>query len=794
MLFLVRPTFISRILPENYATINSVESYETGTIGTVLNQGTLNDVIIDIFKKKFPNPKIVFKRLKETEFYTISLANESDIDFAELEKNHDIKPDLTLRFNDSVSGEVSSIEVNKILFNLNTTIPNYTPFTDKELYENGGANTQEMIQNGKKMSGVKLNNLNLNNTTYPGVNFAGSEMNDSQFVNATLIAADFADAELNNANFNNADLRGSDFSVSTITGKASFVGADLKFANFSGSDLTGADLRNADLRHTNLSAVTLTDCIINENTKIYGAIIDDDNYRENLIEANRVRDEDDIAYEASGVPYELEEEEEIDYSAEDELVEKVEQFNQLQAKEGSEEEENILPPLVIDKTEQINDRYEQPYTFENIVSLLSPKITNVKIPLSQMEFNKWYGIASLGNTDPSIWAQVGVNEPRIGTVFKSISVPNPESGEAIVYETVAACMAVHELSRRLDISNLFKTFKDSVDGEVFSQELDRLTRRGLISEQDQLEKFAIMLYNLLFYLLSKHNDDETSDSWTHIYDDIEKRKQFISHAVFNSEEGIMYHPRFDYRDENSFREDILLLIMFIESLPPQIQVAWAQNYIKEFIEGYGQQLETFDRTKRSDMGFIASCLNGNLEKMLLSIRTAIVQFYPLELAEETEEETLENLKSAVTGSEFQRYFATVEDINGPTLEGYKNYIQTNPEFNNNEKLREKYLELLEDPEVIDKIRETIEIMSGGKKRKQIKRKSNTMKRKSNTIKRRKTIKRKSNTKVIKKSIKKKVKTYNHKKNKHTHKIYNKNKINKNKIKENKTNKNIKKSI
>ena len=780
MLFLVTPTFISRILPENYATINSVESNVGGTIGTVLDQGTLNDEIIKIFKEIFPNPEIVFKRLKETEFYTISLDNQSDIDFAELEKNHDIDPDLTLRFNDSVSGEVSSIEVNQILFNLNTTIPNYTPFTDKELYENGGENTQEIIKNGKKMSGVKLNNLNLNNTNYPGVNFAGSEMNDSQFVNAKLIAADFADAELNNANFNNADLRGSDFSVATITEGASFVGADLKFANFSGADLTGADLRNADLRHTNLSAVTLTDCIINENTKIYGAIIDDDNYGENLNEANRQRDEDDIAYEASGAPYELEEEEEeIDYSVEDELVEKVEQFNQLQAKEGSEEEENILPPLVIDKTEKINDRYEQTYTFEYIVSLLSPKITNVKIPLSQMEINKWYGIASLGNTDPSIWAQVGVNEPRIGTVFKSESVPNPESGEAIVYETVAACMAVHELSRRLDISKLFKTFKDSVDGEVFSQELDRLTRRGLISEQDQLEKFAIMLYNLLFYLLSKHNDDETSDSWTDIYDDIEKRKKFISHAVFNSEEGIMYHPRFDYRDQNGFSEDILLLIMFIESLPPQIQVAWAQNYIKEFIEGYGQQLETFDRKKRSGMGFIASCLNGNLEKMLLSIRTAIVQFYPLELEEETEEKKLQKLKRAVTGSLFQRYFGTVDEA---TLEGYTNYIETNPEFNNNEELRQTYLELLEDPEVIDKIRQTIEIMSGGKKRKQIKRKSNTIKRKSNTIKRksntmkrRKTIKRKSNTKVIKKSIKKKVKSYNHKKNKHTQKIYNKNK-------------------
>jgi uncharacterized protein YjbI with pentapeptide repeats len=784
MLFLVRPTFFSNFLSQLYATINSVESNVGGTMGTVLEQGKLNDEIIKIFKKIFPNPNIVFKRLKETEFYTISLDNQSDIDFAELEKKHVINPRLhnnltnpalTLRFIDSASGQDSTMGINKILFDLSTTMPNYTPFTDKELYGHGGAKIQEMIQNGKKLSGIKLNNLNLNNTNYPGVSFSGSDdMNDSQFVNAKLIGADFADAELNNADFTKADLRGSDFPVATITGKASFVGADLKFSNFSGADLTGADLSDADFRHTNLSSVTLTDCIINENTKIYGAKLDDAIYDENLNEANMTQYEDDEEYEEYIRQYdeqEEEEEEELDYSTEDELAEKAEE---LKTKDGAEEE-NILPPLVIDKTAKINDRYGQTYTFENIVSLLSPKITNVKIPLSQMGLNKWYGIASLGNTVPSIWEQVGVNEPHIGTVFKSEAVPNQESGEAIVYETVATCMAVHELSRMLDINNLFKTFLDSVDSEVFSHEFDTLTRRGLIHDQDQLDKFAMMLYNYLLYLLSKHNDDETVDSWTHIYDDIEKRKQLVKHAVFNSEEGIMYHPRFDYSLQNGYSEDILLLIMFIESLPPQVQVAWAQNYIKEFIEGYGQQLETFDRTKRSDIGFIASCLNGNLEKFLLSITPAIVKFYPLELEEETEEQKLQNLKSAVTGSFFEKYYKTVDDVAGPTLEGYKNYIQTNPEFNNKEELRRKYLELLEDQTIIDKITETIDIMSGGKKKRVMKFK---------TMKRRKTIKRNTDKKKHKKTVRKNNKLHKQSNYKHNHKKT----IKKNKKGKNKTHK------
>jgi len=775
MLFLVTPTFFSNFLSQSYATINSVESNVGGRIGTVLDPDKLNDAIIKIFKQKFPNPNIVFKRLKETEFYTISLEDESDIDFAELEKKHDINPVLTLRFNDIMFDDQENMVINKILFNLSKTIDNYTPFTDKDLYGNEGEKMQEIFQNGKNLSGYNLNNLNLTNTNYPGINFSGSDMNESQFVNAKLIGANFTDAELNAANFNNADLRGSEFSVATIIGKASFVGADLKFSNFSGADLTGADLSDADLRHTNLSSVTLTDCIINENTKIYGALLDDAIYDDNFIEANREQYEDDIEYEASGVSYESEEK--IDYRIEDELAEKAEQLLSMQVgneleellsmQVGNELEELILPPLVISKTAKINDMDGQNYTFEDIVSLLTPKITNMKIPLSQMMLHQWYGIASLGKTALSIWQQVGVNEPHIGTIFKSKSVPNPESEEAIVYETVPACMAVHELSRMLDIDNLFKTFLDSVGDEVFSDEYDTHTRRVVIHEKDKLEKFAMMLYNLLLTLLSNHNENETADSWTHIYNDIEKRKQLIKHAVFNSEEGIMYHPRFDYTLHNGVPKNILLFIMFIESLPIQIQVAWAQNYIKEFIEGYDQQLETFDRTKRSDMGFIASCLNGNLEKMLLSIRTAIVQFYPIEIDEETEEQKLQTLKNAVTGSLFQKYFESVTDVAGPTLEGYKNYIQTNPEFNNKEEVRQKYLEYLEEQDIIDKITETIDIMSGGKKKRGMKCK---------TMKRRKTIKRKTDKKNHTKPVRKN--------NKHKHKKT----IKKNKKGKNKTHK------
>jgi uncharacterized protein YjbI with pentapeptide repeats len=759
MLFLVTPTFFSNFLSQLYATINSVESNASGTIGTVLEQDKLNDEIINIFKKIFPNPNIVFKRLKETEFYTISLDNESDIDFAELEKKHVINsrlhnnllnPALTLRFNDSVTGQESNMGINKILFNLSTIIENYTPFTDKELYDNGGANIQEMIQNGKQIPGVKLNNLNLNNRNYPGINFSGSDdMNDSQFVNAKLIGANFTDSQLSNARFNNADLRGSDFSVATITRNASFVGADLKFSNFSGADLTGADLSDADLRHANLSAVTLTDCIINENTKIYGATLDDAIYDENFNEANRQQYEDDIEYEASGVPYELEEEK-IDYSIEDKLA-GIADKTQQPVNAAITIEEKTLSPLVIDPKLNIGDRVGNNYTFEDIVNLLTPKINNVKVPLSHMEINKWYGIASIGNTSAAIWKEVGVDgEPRIGTVFKCKTTPLHEDDEAIVYETVPACMAVHQLSRALNNDTIFGTFLDIVGADELESEYKHITR-GVVNEVGKLEISAMLLYKFIVYILTFHTSDDNEESWTHIYDDTEKLKKVVKHAVFNNEEGIMYHPRFDYRMQKSHPQDILLLIMFLESLPYQVQVAWAQNYIKEFIEGYGQSLETFDRTIRSDMGFIASCLNGNLEKFLLSIRTAIIQFYPLELEEETEEGKQNLLKIAVTDSEFQKYFGSIQDNISPTLEGYKIYIQTSASLS--EERRNKFLTLLEDPEIVKKIEETISISSGGKKLKRIKRRKTNRYMKSR--KHKKTIKKRilcKNKKTIKKRI------------------------------------------
>ena len=759
MIFLVLPTF----LPDSslfYATIDSVLSNDNIPIGTGLDQNKLNDVIIKIFKEKFPNPNIVFNRFKETEFYTISLENPADIDLSQLEKNYNIDPVLSLNFNDSDTDEPRNIRINKILFNLKIKRENYIPWSDERLYEEDKEAVMGIIHDdGLNLSGVTLNKVNLNNTNYQGTTFAGSVMNDSSFNDATLIGANFTDAELKNAHFIKADLRFADFSVATITGKALFRGANLKFSELVGANLTGADLSDADLRHAVLSGATLTGCIINENTKFYGAIIDDVISDDIFSGANMTQYEDDIEYEEYKAAQlelegEYEEGEEIDDSVEDELAEEADQEQAEEKKYKGWTEGQILPPLVIDPKSKTNDLYGNNYTFEDMVTLLTPKI-NKQIKLSEMEVNKNYAIVSLGNTDPDIWTQVGVEiadtPAAIGAEFKCIAIPIPEEGEATVNEVVNTCMDIHELARKIDIDNLLKTFVNIVDTEVFTREYERSTQ-GLVTENEKLKKFGRMLYNLLLYLLSNHNSDEPADSWSHIYDDIEKRKQLVKHAVFNKEEGIMYHPRFEHEYVNSYTDDLLLLIMFIESLPLQLQVTWAQHYIQDFIEGYynedmegyGQLMSTFNPKQHMSSGFIASCMNGNFEKFLLSMSTAITKFYPegWGIVEETAEEKLQNLKNTVTGSLFEKYFKSVEtDPAGPSLEGYKTYIQTSPEFNEKEGLRQKYIELLEDKEIVDKITETINIMSGGKKKKHI------------TGTRRKTIKRKTDKKKHKKTLK-----------------------------------------
>lgn len=371
-----------------------------------------------------------------------------------------------------------------------------------------------------------------------------------------------------------------------------------------------------------------------------------------------------------------------------------------------------------------------------IVKLLTPNIKHVKLSISEMNESEWYGVSELGNTTLEEWKIISGIEldkiPNIGYVFKCISVPEQKEGEAVVYIANPPCMDVHVLSRQLNIPNIFDTFK---------------LIGGNKSDDYSIEEISVMFAKLLYKLLSIHNADEGDDSWTNVFNKIEKRKVMINHAVFHSEEGIMFHPFFVESPNN-----LLYLISFIEKLPLQIQVAWAQNYMNEFITGYDQTLEDFDPTKRGVMGFIASCINGNFEKILFSIRTAIIQFYKTERpVEETAEEIRQaQIVSFTEGSLFQTYFRSLKEGEGPTIDGYKTFIETT--LKDEEKII--FLSFFDEQTILENLNKTI-TQIGGKGRNRNKKR--TIKKTKNKMKKRTIKKAKNNKKPNKKLNNKTVK-------------------------------------
>jgi hypothetical protein len=610
-------------------------------------------------------------------------------------------------------------------------------------------NAYYLRSEGETFEALRFENFMFNNTTHLGAKFSGSRIKESTFINAKLMVADFTDTEFSSCNFNNADLRYADLSVAEFDNTSILTEANLRYANLSGTNFNGANLSGADLRYAELTEATnFTGCNLT-GTKFSG-----------MSWEQTIHPDIDIMNIAV---IEAEEDETAPEERENDLVHSAEKENYITKFNAklpeSSKETKILPPLAeIDPTAQItaNDTH----TYADLVAKLTPVINSKKLPISEMEPYKWYGIASLGTTAVEVWTSNAVEEPTIGKVFKCVLAPPVQAGEAIVYESTPACMAVHELGRMLDLPDLFMTFEAIVGKDKVQDNLDTLQQEVQIyeslSNEAMVEKFTFFLHQLLVFLLGLHNADEAPDAWTHIFDDIDKRKQLVKHAIFNREEGLMYHPWF-----LTHWTELLAFCMFIEQLPLQMQVKWAQHYILEFITGYGQELETFDPKHRTEMGFIASCINGNMEKLLLSVRTAITHFYQLQLEEESPEQKLQNMKNAVTGSEFQKYYETVEDIEaGPSIEGYITYIRENPEIS--EELKTHYLAILEDSFIQDQIREIIKVISGGKrqkKQKSAKAKSAKAKSAYNNKSMKKTMKKliKINKKTLKKN-KKSIKT------------------------------------
>ena len=727
------------------------------------DQDSLVDTIITKLKKSFPEPERTFKRLGQTNFLTIStLPTETKENMKSWILSYNIKLNTLKGFNLTQADNTLTITFNSM------SKPQYKYISDEYFKD------EELVESLQSF-GVNLSNLNtpennlnagiFNELHYIGANFANSHLNEASIMEASFVAANFSQATLQGANFYDTDLRKANFYDTDLTPylkadgtlkKSSLNGAILKYADLSKAKLNGADLEVADLRGALLTGTDFRGCNMAE-AKLYGT-----NWQDSLHDANLETDADFEQYDDY-----------IDLSTPATIAEKAADIENA----GRVAPQDRLAPLEIDLFEVIPESKSQT-TYNDIVQLLLPKINKMKLPLSEMQVYKWYGIARLGTTSLDVWTSVGLvgKVPAIGVRFKCTEVPAKTMGEAQVYESGPDCMAIHELVRGIDIGQVVTTFKNIVGAE-------RLQKVTLADDSEELLiKVTQELYQLIVFLLGYHLADEPMDespddslegAWTRYYNtgpaSYQQRKNFVKHAIYHKDEGLIHHPFFspeDIESDLSSPENLLIIIEFIKMLPLQVQVAWAQHYIKEFITGYNQTLKNFDPTRKSAEGFIASCINGNFEKLLLAFPTGIVQMAKAQPPEpETAADQRQNLINAFTHSEFEKYFTQERDIDGPTIERYKQYIEKNDIINPD--LKAQYLLLFEDPLVIKQLEEIISIMSGGAKRSRSKHMRKTRKNPTNKIY--KHILKKIKRKTHKKQKQKQKKT--HKKPKKTHKTH-----------------------
>jgi uncharacterized protein YjbI with pentapeptide repeats len=732
---------------------NPINAYEVNTynISDFQDPPALVEKIVAELRKSFPDPERTIKRLGATNFVLIStLPSETREN-----KSSWLFPSQ-LKINTLKFFKVTDIALQQSAAMVNVNIhfesKSESPYGENIIEDRDFTDPfflEDLQANGAIMTDLNTPDNNLNETIFDELHYIGSyftksQLNEASFYSADLIGADFTSASLQGANFYDADLRKTNFYEADLTPALKADGttipcvlsiANLKYVNLTKTKLNGADLAGADLRGAILTDTDLTGCNM-QGAKLYGT-----NWQASKHDA-------DLETEA-------------DFERGDDYVNLTEGTNAEIAEAAATVEndervaaEDVLAPLELDLQAVIPGSKSQ-HTYNDIVQLLLPKINSVKMPLSAMKVYQWYGIASLGTTPREVWESVGLGDkvPAIGVRFKCINTTPATPGEAQVYESGPDCMAIHDLVRDIDIGKVMYTFRDIVGTE-------RLQAATLADDAELLNKVTQEMYLLVVFLLGYHLADEEGadeagqEAWTRYYntgaENFQKRSQLVKHAIYHKHEGLIVHPFFEPDSPSGTPDNLLIIIEFIKTLPLQVQVAWAQNYIKEFITGYGQTLKDFDPLQKQEFGFIASCINGNFEKMLMAIRTAIVQFaYSERPPEYTDEDRNQDIRNAVTGSVFQTYFSQERDPGGPTITSYREFIEATDTIK--PELKVQYLLLLEDQSIIDALDETINVMSGGRRsrRKTLKRMKSKQK-KTKKTKRTKKAKRTKKTKKPKK--------------------------------------------
>jgi antirestriction protein ArdC/uncharacterized protein YjbI with pentapeptide repeats len=125
----------------------------------------------------------------------------------------------------------------------------------------------------RNLDNSSISNVSLNNSLFDGSSMHGSTLDNVELSGSSLFGTNLSKTNLTSVKFDGANLVNSNFRGSTIGRNVSFKKASLVDADFRGAKFLGkVDLRGADLTGAILHGVDLRNAIVDNYTKISGAI------------------------------------------------------------------------------------------------------------------------------------------------------------------------------------------------------------------------------------------------------------------------------------------------------------------------------------------------------------------------------------------------------------------------------------------------------------------------------------------------------------------------------------------
>jgi hypothetical protein len=231
------------------------------------NADEINTLIIETLRGFFHTlPLTSFKRLAETNFYTIDTLEEelnADDIYSVFHEIFEVFSEevLITTYDNSDEEKITTLSFDCFSkFTEGITSPdgyemdNILQLTEYHLMSREFRD--HLIDIGENLSNLNtaddnLNDILVQSTFFIGANFSNSSLTNASFLNAKLVCANFSNTTMLNADLRNTDLKNANFTDASLI-NANFKNANLYQANFRGADLTNADFRNATLVNANL--------------------------------------------------------------------------------------------------------------------------------------------------------------------------------------------------------------------------------------------------------------------------------------------------------------------------------------------------------------------------------------------------------------------------------------------------------------------------------------------------------------------------------------------------------------